>query len=398
MRALPLLSDDDLIYLGVTSSAQRKTLLAAAKELTQQPTVTALPQVCNVQQAEGPAAPQGCQNDAKSLNRVFLQPEQRPHGKQHDQGSRSTGLQKNVALKQSRQSRASRAFNSVASVSARKQPSSKSTAKKQDALPAAAPGQRMPKAAPGDAADSSEGQPSSAKQQEAAQPEDTIVPDSDEDSDFADDRPAPRRAPVRKKAKTSEGPASGGPTSGGGRSQPQAPVAEPAIAQPSSIEEERDQLERALALSLSARGETGSHSSQLSSLSSSDRVGAAQPASSLQPPGYFSGALGRVLAARNSRGRVSQNRSYSRQTEQRLLEALYPPGSDTRAGSRGSSEVSRDEQGEAAKQAGWSSDEDEGQDKSKRGRAGDGTSLSVGTFPPSCMCTCSPYLHTVLCV
>ncbi|EIE21594.1 hypothetical protein COCSUDRAFT_56804 [Coccomyxa subellipsoidea C-169] len=306
MRALPLLSDDDLIYLGATSSAQRKTLLAAAKELTQQPTVTALPQ-----------------------------------------------------------------------------PSSKSTVKKQDALPGAAPGQRMPKAAPGDAADSSKGQPGSAKQQEAAQPEDTIVPDSDEDSDFADDRPAPRRALVRKKAKTSEGPASNGPISGGGRSQPQAPVAEPAIAQPSSIEEERDQLERALALSLSARGETGSHSSQPSSLSSSDRVGAAQPASSMQPPGYFSGALGRVLAARNSRGRVSQNRSYSRQTEQRLLEALYPPGSDTRAGSRGSSEVSRDERGGAANQAGWSSDEDEDQDNCKRGRAGDGTSLSVGLLSKS---------------
>ena len=123
----------------------------------------------------------------------------------------------------------------------------------------------------------------------------------------------------------------------------------------------------ALSLSLSAQGDMCSRGSKPCSLSSTDTEDAAQRASSVLPPGYLSGALGRVLAARNSRGRVSQNRSYSRQTEQRLLETLYPPASHARAAIGGSSGAlpSGDEKngGQAAAESGWSSDEDADQSK-----------------------------------
>lgn len=367
MRALPLLSGDDLIYLGVTSMSQRKTLLAAAMQLVQKSIVPARPDTSTSQQSGRLPTPQGSQSEAKSLNRVSVQSEQGPrvkeHKEQHDQSSRTNFIQKSRPLKQSRKCTAGRAANISASGGGRKPAFSTSMPKRQGA-PSAARRQCMPEAAQRNSAASSEKQPISAQSRDVTQPADSIVPDSDEDSDFADGRPAPRLPPARKKAKTSAGLPSGAPVPGGGQPQSRAANAEPA-----TKEEERDQLERALALSLSAQGESGSRDSEPSSLSSTNPTGAAQHAPSMQPPGYLSGALGRVLAARNSRGRVSQNRSYSRQTEQRLLEALYPTASHAPAGPGGSSgtdaapRVDETNGGQAADQSGWSSDEDADQKK-----------------------------------
>ncbi|CAL8469430.1 g8971 [Coccomyxa elongata] len=276
MRALPLLSEADLIYLGVTNACQRRTLLSAARVLQQRPAAQEL------------SKPKGAQSSAaKSLE-----------------------------------------------------------------------------------------EQEQAASMEAVHVLDSIVPDSEEDSDFADDRIAARLLPSRKKAKSSAGRLSKQTPSGRRSREAQTTV-------PASVEEEREQLERALALSLSSGGETWSHESQPRLLSSSDVPDAAQHASAKQLPQFSSGALGRVLATRSSRGRVSQNRSYSRQTEKRLLETLYPPS--RHAGCDRPQQASHernhsDEDRPAIDRSGWSFEGDAGMGKASCNRR-TGNVREISTFP-----------------
>ncbi|BDA44831.1 hypothetical protein COCOBI_06-3090 [Coccomyxa sp. Obi] len=357
MRALPLLSEADMIYLGVTSASQRRNLLTAAKALQQQPAGPASAQTSTSQPQAQLPAPQGLQNEEKSRNGVRLPPARQPQAKEHERSSHSCGDQTDP-VKQSRSCTVGRAA-SLSDVStsrgSRLQPR---IVQKLLHAPSAAQELSKPKGAQRLAAKSLKEQEQAASM-EAVHVLDSIVPDSEEDSDFADDRIAARLLPFRKKAKSSAGRLSKQMPSGVRSTQAQ-------TALPASVEEERDQLERALALSLSASRETRSHESQPPLLSSSDVPDAAQHVSANQLPSCLSGALSRVLAARSSRGRVSQNRSYSRQTEQRLLETLYPPsrhaGSD-RLQQAALEGHQSDEDRPATDRSGWSSEEDEGMGK-----------------------------------
>lgn len=330
LRALPLLSEDDLAYLGVTSASQRRVLLAATKDMKQHcaPSVcqTGTPQMV----ARLPAA-QGQQNQMQRMNGVSEPAPPAQQGKRQHQSSRKNRAQQRRIPKHP--------------VSQGETPAPKSALSKETVAPAEA-----------------------------------LVPDSEEESDFADVRPSIRPPPpVRKRPRCSPELPSKPPTT----SEPAPPQpSTPANPVPASIEEDREQLERALKLSLSGLGDPGADASQLSSHFTDAAVAAAQHVSARQLPGRLSGALGRVLAARSSRGRFSQNRSYSRLTEQRLLDALYPPSRDSATGTSGRSDggqylgsMGEDRCGgcgSTSDGAGWSSDEEGAQQMASSAGQGGG--------------------------
>lgn len=374
MRALLLLSEADLIYLGVTNACQRRTLLSGARALQQQSAGPAPAQTSTSQPLVQLPAPQDLQNKEKCKNRVPLPPARQPQPKEHERSSHS-GRDQTDPVKQSRSCTVGRAASLSDVSTARGSRLQPSTMQKQMHAPSAAQEVSKPKGAQSLAAKSLEEQEQAASM-EAVRVLDTIVPDSEEDSDFADGRIAARLLPSRKKAKSSAGRLSKQTPSGRRPTEAQTTV-------PASVEEEHEQLERALALSLSCGGETWSHESQPHLLSSSEVPDAAQHASAKQLPQYSSGALGRVLAARSSRGRVSQNRSYSRQTEKRLLETLYPPrrhaGCD-RPQQASLEEHQSDEDRPATDRSGWIFEEDAGMGKASCNRR-TGTVREISTFP-----------------
>ena len=377
MRALPLLSEADLIYLGVTIASQRRILLSTAKALQQQSAGHVPARTSTSHPHAQLPQPQGLQNKETSKNGVRLPPARRAQVKEHERSSHSCRNQSD-SVKQSIKCARGRAA-SVSDVSSseggRLQPKIV-----QERMHAASAAQEPsePIKAEGMAANPLKEAEHRASM-EAVHVPDSIVPDSEVDSDFADDRVAARLLPSRKKVKSSAGRLSKQAPSGGRPTQAK-------TAPPASVEEERDQLERALTLSLSYGVGTLSHECQPSLLSSSYAPDAAQLGAAKQLPDCLSGALGRVLAARSSRGRVSQNRSYSRQTEQRLLETLYPPS--RHAGSERPPQASlegphSEEDRPATDRSGWSSEEDAGMGKaSSGGRVGNARKAS--SFPGAC--------------